>query len=155
METDKSISPSENQNELPLLTPESAAFLLKTAKWGKFLAILGFIVTFFLFLAGILMSFVLGMLPDEMIPLNMPFSPRVFSVFYIVIAGIYIVPVIFLNSFCNNAIKAIENSSTANLTVSLKNLKNLFVFVGISTIVILSFYAIILIIAGTAAIVSF
>ena len=155
METDKSISPSENQNELPLLTPESAAFLLKTAKWGKFLAILGFIVTFFLFLAGILMSFVLGMLPDEMIPLNMPFSPRVFSVFYIVIAGIYIVPVIFLNSFCNNAIKAIENSSTANLTVSLKNLKNLFVFVGISTIVILSFYTIILIIAGTAAIVSF
>jgi hypothetical protein len=155
METDKSISPSENQKELPLLTPESAAFLLKTAKWGKFLAILGFIVTFFLFLAGILMSFVLGMLPDEMIPLNMPFSPRVFSVFYIVIAGIYIVPVIFLNSFCNNAIKAIENSSTANLTVSLKNLKNLFVFVGISTIVILSFYTIILIIAGTAAIVSF
>jgi hypothetical protein len=155
METDKSISPSENQKELPLLTPESAAFLLKTAKWGKFLAILGFIVTFFLFLAGILMSFVLGMLPDEMIPLNMPFSPRVFSVIYIVIAGIYIVPVIFLNSFCNNAIKAIENSSTANLTVSLKNLKNLFVFVGISTIVILSFYAIILIIAGTAAIVSF
>jgi hypothetical protein len=155
METDKSISPSENQKELPLLTPESAAFLLKTAKWGKFLAILGFIVTFFLFIAGILMSFVLGMLPDEMIPLNMPFSPRVFSVFYIVIAGIYIVPVIFLNSFCNNAIKAIENSSTANLTVSLKNLKNLFVFVGISTIVILSFYTIILNIAGTAAIVSF
>jgi hypothetical protein len=72
-----------------------------------------------------------------------------------VIAGIYIVPVIFLNSFCNNAIKAIENSSTANLTVSLRNLKNLFVFVGISTIVILSFYTIILIIAGTAAIVSF
>jgi hypothetical protein len=155
METDKSISPSENQKELPLLMPESAAFLLKTAKWGKFLAILGFIVTFFLFIAGILMSFVLGMLPDEMIPLNMPFSPRVFSVIYIVIAGIYIVPVIFLNSFCNNAIKAIENSSTANLTVSLKNLKNLFVFVGISTIVILSFYTIILIIAGTAAIVSF
>jgi len=155
METDKSISPSENQKELPLLTPESAAFLLKTAKWGKFLAILGFIVTFFLFVAGILMSFVIGMLPDEMIPLNMPFSPRVFSVIYIVIAGIYIVPVIFLNSFCNNAIKAIENSSTANLTVSLRNLKNLFVFVGISTIVILSFYTIILIIAGTAAIVSF
>jgi len=155
METDKNNSPSENQKELPQLTPEAAAFLLKTAKWGKFLAILGFIVTGFLFLAGILMSFVIGMLPDEMIPLNMPFSPRVFSIIYIVIAGIYIIPVIFLNSFCNNTIKAIDNSSTENLTSSLKNLKNLFVFVGISTIVILSFYTIILIIAGTAAIVSF
>jgi hypothetical protein len=155
METDKSITPSENQKELPQFTPEASAFLLKTAKWGKFLAILGFIVTGFMFLAGILMSFVIGMLPDEMIPLNMPFSPRIFSVIYIVIAGIYVIPVIFLNSFCNNAIKAIENSSTENLTVSLKNLKNLFVFVGISTILILSLYTIILIIAGTAAIVSF
>lgn len=155
METDTNILPSENQKELPQMTAEATSFLLKTAKWGKFLAILGFIVTGFLFLAGILMSFVLGMLPDEMMPLDMPFSPTVFSIIYITIAGIYIIPVIFLNNFCNKAIKAIENSSTENLTASIKNLKNLFVFVGISTIVILSFYTIILIIAGTAAIVSF
>jgi len=155
METDNNISSPENQKELPQFTPEATVFLLKTAKWGKFLAILGFIVTGFLFLAGILMSFVLGMLPDEMMPLNMPFSPIVFSVIYIAIAGIYVIPVIFLNNFCNNAIKAIENSSTDNLTASIRNLKNLFVFVGISTIIILSFYTIILIIAGTAAIVSF
>ena len=155
METEKNISLSENQKELPQITAEATAFLLKTAKWGKFLAILGFIVTGFLFLAGILMSFVLGMLPDEMMPLEMPFSPTVFSVIYIAIAGIYVIPVIFLNNFCNNAIKAIENSSTDNLTASIRNLKNLFVFVGISTLVVLSFYTIILIIAGTAAIVSF
>ncbi len=155
METEKNISLSENQKELPLITTEATVFLLKTAKWGKFLAILGFIVTGFLFLAGILMSFVLGMLPDEMMPLDMPFSPTVFSVIYIAIAGIYLIPVIFLNNFCNNAIKAIENSNTDNLTASIRNLKNLFVFVGISTLVVLSFYTIILVIAGTAAIVGF
>lgn len=155
METEKNISLPENQKELPLITTEATVFLLKTAKWGKFLAILGFIVTGFLFLAGILMSFVLGMLPDEMMPLDMPFSPTVFSVIYIAIAGIYVIPVIFLNNFCNNAIKAIENSSTDNLTASIRNLKNLFVFVGISTLGVLSFYTIILVIAGTAAIVGF
>lgn len=155
METEKNISLPENQKELPLITTEATVFLLKTAKWGKFLAILGFIVTGFLFLAGILMSFVLGMLPDEMMPLDMPFSPTVFSVIYIAIAGIYVIPVIFLNNFCNNAIKAIENSSTDNLTASIRNLKNLFVFVGISTLVVLSFYTLILVIAGTAAIVGF
>jgi hypothetical protein len=155
METEKNISLPENQKELPQITAEATVFLLKTAKWGKFLAILGFIVTGFLFLAGVLMSFVLGMLPDEMMPLDMPFSPIVFSVIYIAIAGIYVIPVIFLNNFCNNAIKAIENSSTDNLTASIRNLKNLFVFVGISTLVVLSFYTIILIIAGTAAIVGF
>jgi len=155
METEKNISLPENQKELPLITTEATVFLLKTAKWGKFLAILGFIVTGFLFLAGILMSFVLGMLSDEMMPLDMPFSPTVFSVIYIAIAGIYVIPVIFLNNFCNNAIKAIENSSTDNLTTSIRNLKNLFVFVGISTLVVLSFYTLILVIAGTAAIVGF
>jgi len=155
MEANNNISSSENQRELPQFTPQATTFLLKTAKWGKFLAILGFIVSGFLFLAGILMSFVLGMLPDEMLPLDMPFSPTVFSVIYIAIAGIYVIPVVFLNNFCNNAIKAIENSSTENLTTSFRNLKNLFVFVGISTIIVLSFYTLILIIAGTAAIVGF
>jgi hypothetical protein len=41
------------------------------------------------------------------------------------------------------------------MTTSLKNLKDLFVFVGISTIVLLALYTIILIAVGTAAIFSF
>jgi len=153
MEEQPFLSENEAKDTL-LITPESIGYLLKAAKWGKFLAILGFIVTGLLVLAGILMSFVMNMVQDELLSTDMPFSPRVLSVIYIIIAGIYIVPVISLNSFCNNAIKAINLGSTAHLTTSMKSLKNLFVFVGISTIVILALYSVILIIAGTAAIVS-
>lgn len=134
------------------LTSESVGFLVTTAKWGKFLAILGFIVTGLLFVSGILMSFVLGKLQDEMVPLNMPIPPIVLSIIYILIAAIYVIPVIFLNTFCNNALKAINSYSNEYLTKSLKNLKNLFVFIGVSTVIILALYLIVLVIVGSAAI---
>ena len=141
-------------NEMPQITPESLAFLVKAAKWGKFMAILGFIVTGLLLVSGIVMSFVFNAVLDEMVPLNMPFPPVVLSVIYILIAGVYIIPVIFLNSFCNNVLKAANFSSTEHLTTSLKNLKNLFVFIGVSTVIILAIYLVALIIVGSAAVMS-
>jgi hypothetical protein len=155
MDEIKNLSSTESPAEIPQLTSESVTYLLKAAKWGKFLAILGFIITGLMVIAGIMMSFVLNMVQDEMVPLNMPFSPKLLSVFYIVIAGVYLIPVIFLNSFSNNAIKAVKRSSTENMTTSIRNLKNLFVFIGISTVVILALYIVILITIGTAALFSF
>jgi hypothetical protein len=154
MEDIKNSTLTDAPSEMPQLSAEAVTYLLKAAKWGKFMAILGFIVTGLLVVAAILMSFVLNTLSDEMVPLDMPFSSMVFSFIYIIIAGIYVIPVIFLNSFSNNAIKAVNLSSAENMTASIRNLKNLFVFIGISTVVILSLYTIVLIIAGTAAIVS-
>lgn len=155
MEDLKDLSSAEYQAGLPQLTTESISYLLKAAKWGKFLAILGFIICGLLIVGGIMMSFVLNIVSDEMVPLNMPFPPVILSVIYILIAGVYLIPVIFLNSFSNNAIKAANLPSTENMTTSIKNLKNLFVFVGVSTVVILALYTIILIVVGTAAIFSF
>jgi hypothetical protein len=155
MEDQNNLSSTVTPTEIPQLTTESVSYILKAAKWGKFLAILGFIIAGLLIAGGLLMSFVLNSLTNELVPLNMPFSPKILSFFYILIAGIYLIPVIFLNSFSNNAIKAMNRSSTENLTSSLKNLKNLFVFVGISTVVLIAFYTIILIVVGTAAIFSF
>jgi len=155
MEEQKNISSLETPAEIPQLTSKSVIYLLKAAKWGKFLAILGFIVSGLLIAGGIIMSFVLNMVSEEMFPLNMPFSPKILSLIYIIIAGIFLIPVIFLNSFSNNAIKAVNLSSTEKMTTSLKSLKNLFVFVGISTVVLLALYTIILIAVGTAAFFSF
>jgi hypothetical protein len=155
MEELKNLSSTDTQNEIPQLTSESISYLQKAARWGKFLAILGFIVSGLLIVGGIMMSFVLNSLTDELVPLNMPFSPKILSLIYIIFAGIYLIPVIFLNSFSNNVIRAVNLSSTEKMTVSFRNLKNLFVFVGISTVVILTFYTIILLIVGTAAIFSF
>ncbi len=157
MEESKNLSSIGTQIEIPQLTSESISYLLKAAKWGKFLAILGFIVSGLLILGGIAMSFVLNKVagPDELIPINTPFPPAIFSIIYIVVAIIYLIPVIFLNTFSNNAIKAVNLSSTEKMTTSLRNLKNLFVFIGVSTVVLLTIYTLTLIILGTAAIFTF
>lgn len=137
--------------ELPQLTDLSASYILTAAKWGKFLAILGFIITGLIVVASVAMSIVLNSLQTEMIPINLPFAPIVFSVLYIIFAAIYVIPVIFLNTFCNNAIKAVQQSNTENLTISFRNLKNLFVFIGIATIILLCLYTITILTIGTAA----
>jgi len=157
MEELKDLSFTNSPVEIPQLTSKSVTYLLKAAKWGKFLAILGFIVSGLLILGGIAMSFVLNKVSgtDELVPIDMPFSPVVLSIIYISIAVIYLIPVIFLNTFSNNAIKAVNLSSTEKMTTSLRNLKNLFVFIGISTVVILVIYTVTLIVVGTAAIFSF
>lgn len=155
MEESQNSSAPFSFTELPQLTPESASYLLNAAKWGKFLAILGFIVSGLLITGGLIMSFVLHSVSDEMVPLNLPFPAVLLSIMYIAIAVIYLIPVLFLNSFSNKAIKAVNLGSTENMTTSLKNLKNLFVFIGISTIAIIALYTLILIVIGSTAALSF
>jgi hypothetical protein len=157
MEESKNLSSTHSPVEIPQLTTQSVSYLLKAAKWGKFMAILGFIVSGLLILGGIAMSFVLNKVSgtDELVPIDMPLSPAVLSIIYIIIAAIYLIPVIFLNTFSNNAIKAANFSSTEKMTISLRNLKNLFVFIGISTVLLLVLYTLTLIVVGTAAIFSF
>jgi hypothetical protein len=157
MEEPKNNTTTDTPIELPQLTAESVTYLLKVAKWGKFLAILGFIVSGLLIVGGIAMSFILSKVSgsDELVPLNLPFSTVFLSIIYIIVAGIYLIPVIFLNTFSNNAIKAVNLSSTEKMTTALQNLKNLFVFIGVSTIILLALYTLTLIVVGTAAIFSF
>ena len=157
MEESKNLSSIGTQAEIPQLTAQSVSYILKAAKWGKFLAILGFIVSGLLILGGIAMSFVLNKVAgtDELIPINTPFPPAIFSVIYIVVAVIYLIPVIFLNTFSNNALKAVNLTSTEKMTISLRNLKNLFVFIGVSTVILLIIYTLTLIVLGTAAIFTF
>jgi len=150
MENQEDLKPLNIPNNLPQLTDISARYILKAAKWGKFLAILGFIVTGLIICAAIAMGFVLDSFKDEMMPLDIPFSPSVFALFYIVFAVLYVIPVIFLNSFCNNVIKAIQQSSTEFFTISLRNLKNLFMYIGISTIILLTLYTMAIIVVGAA-----
>ena len=156
MEDTNNSAVTDNNAGIPQLTSESARFLHKAAKWGKFISLLGFIMTSLMIVAGILMSLVLNSeYTNNIVPLNSPFSPNVLSIFYVSMAAIFLIPVSFLHAFSNNAIKAVNLGNTKNMTSSLRNLKNLFVFLGISILVVLVFYTLILLFAGTAAIHNF
>jgi len=141
----------QNQPNQPQLTPEAIGYLIKSAKWGKFLAILGFILTGLLVVGGVAAGAILGTVSNEFSNTNLPFSPAIFSVIYIIIAAIYIMPVIYLNSYSNQVIKAANLGDTALMTSAFNNLKKFFTFIGIATIVIMALYVVILIGVGVMA----
>ena len=152
METEINEIPTENKNEL-LVTSEIQSYLLTTSKWAIFLAILGFIGTGFMVIAGILMTLVgstisgLSKAPSNgMFPEIFPFL----GIFYIIMAGIYFFPSLYLFQFADKTKKAIEINNQELLSGGLGKLKSTFKSLGILTITF-----IVLLIIGYSALIIF
>jgi len=145
---------TQAETSSPQLTPESINHLLVAAKWGKFLAILGFIVIIFMVLAGLLISLAFSIMGDKMASLGGNYSllsSGIMSAIYIILGVIMAVPVYFLNSFSNQVSKSVRNNDTRAMTLALKRLKNLFVFTGVYTILMIAIYIIAVIAIASAA----
>jgi hypothetical protein len=134
----------ENQtNEfLPLqVDSQIKTYLSETAKWGKFLAILGFIMCGLMILAAFAMTSISGGgYPGYT---GMPMGIMVVICTFIAI--FYFFPCLFLYRFSTKAQAAVRGDSQEDLQLSFKNLKNLFKFTGILTIIVLAIYGLILI----------
>lgn len=119
-------------------------YLLETAKWGKFLAIMGYIGMGFMIIAGIFMMVGLSLLKGfsgEVAPTS------IIGLVYFVIAALYFFPVTYLYRFSTQIKEALYLKNEQSLTYGFQNLKSLFKFMGIFTIVILSIYVLAIIIA--------
>jgi hypothetical protein len=133
------------------------AHLSEAAKWGRFLAIVGFVVCGLIVLGGIIMVLSANRLQNEMS--DYPgYRRSAFSVFgaglafvYIVVAVVYFFPCLFLLRFSNAMKIALAGNDQDQLTESFKNLKVMFRYVGIILIILLSIYAFIFLIAILSA----
>lgn len=131
-----------------VITNEIRDYLYETSKWGKFLAILGYIGL------GLLILIAIGMmLGGAMIS---QFSQTKFPVgimggVYIVMAIVYYFPVSFLHKFSNRIRQGLDLNNMTDITYGFKNLKSLYKFTGIATIVVLSLYIVIFIVGIIAA----
>jgi hypothetical protein len=154
MEETTFTSTDPNQATQPQLSPEGINYLMTAAKWGKFLAILGFISIAFVLLAGLLMGVIFSLMEDKLASFGgmaTMISPKMFSVFYIIFGIIGFLPVYFLNSFSNNISRSVRNNDTHRMTIGLKRLKSLFVFIGIYTIALIALYIVLVIVITSAA----
>lgn len=118
-------------------------YLLEISKWGKFLAIVGYIgiaVLAIVAIALIVVSFITS------IKLDVGLSLGTFGVIYFALAILYYFPVKFLYKFSIQIKKGLESDNNQDITLGFENLKSLFKFTGILTIVILSIYALLLVI---------
>nr|WP_319398291.1 hypothetical protein [uncultured Carboxylicivirga sp.] len=129
-----------------LTSNEIKSYLLEASKWAKFLAIMGFIGVGFMALAGVIATIGLTIAGGASMGLSgLPVG--LIGVFYLVIALIYYFPVSYLYKFSTKTKQAIMGENSFTLTAAFSNLKSLFKFMGVFTIVILSLYILILVVA--------
>jgi hypothetical protein len=140
----------EQENLVLKVSQESVSYLKETAKWGKFLAIVGFVMSGLLIVIGFFAGTFIARMSEMSGGVPSPINPMFLSVFYVLIAAIYIIPCYYLYKFSTELKVAVANTDSDNLTEAFKNQKSLYKFFGIFTAVILGLYAIIFVIAIVA-----
>lgn len=129
----------EPEKDLLLFDDEANVYLLETAKWGKFLAIVGYVFMGILVLFGILMIFGISRI-NTLGGVRFPFG--FMSVIFLLTFVLYYFPITYLYRFSVKIKKGILSKNGSDVTAGFSNLKSMFKFMGIFTIVILSFYVI-------------
>jgi uncharacterized membrane protein YbhN (UPF0104 family) len=147
----------ENQlQESPLfglsIDPVIKSHWAETARWGRFLAIVGFVFCGLIAIVGIVMASAFSTLGtnenNDLPPAFGRTFGSAFVVVYLVVAVLYFFPCLFLLRFSNKMRTALAADNQNELTLSFQNLKVMFRYVGILTIIALSLYAIALLFGG-------
>ena len=151
------------ENNENLLTAElqvdsiAYAHLHETARWAKFLSVIGFIISVFLLLAAIFAGAFLSSFSGTggVGGINSMIGTGVLSAVYIVIAVVYFIMSLFLFRFATKMRMALQASDQDNFNVSLYNLKMVYRITGIIVIVYLALVTLALIFGiGAAAFMS-
>jgi hypothetical protein len=154
MEDSTFIQSDNHDSSQPQLTQKAIGYLVIAAKWGKFLAILGFITIAFILIAGLLMGLVFSLMKSQIASMggaSALISSKWVAIPYLIFGILGFLPVYFLNSFSNNITRSIRNNDSNAMTVAFKRLKNYFVFIGSYTIVLLAIYLIVIIVIASTA----
>ena len=120
------------------LSEKSKRFLSEAGKWGRFIAIVGFVGIGFLVIGGIFAGAIFANIPGyEEIPGGL------FSAIYILLAILYFFPVLYLYRFSTKIRQALNSDDESVLEYALENLKSHYKFIGILIIVMLALYSLI------------
>ena len=123
------------------LTPLAKDYIMESAKWAKFISIVGFVFiglfVIFAFFAGTLFS----SLPVGEVAGVYESMGGLLTAMYLFIAAIYFFPTFFLFRFASKTIVAIQNYDSGLLTEGLGNLKSSFKSMGIILLIVLGLYA--------------
>jgi len=139
----------QNESTLFKLEVEGAStqFLAETARWCKFLSIVGFIMCGLLVILALFMGTLMGTAFSQFEGSGLlGGGMSIFvTVLYLAFALLYFFPCLYLFRFSDKMKRALVESNQVEMTSAFENLKSCFKFMGIMTIVLLSFYALALI----------
>lgn len=129
-----------------IVSEQIKEYVKETAKWGTFLAILGYISIGIIALISFVLM-VVGSVSSSLHQNSVFGKHKSFFIIYLILAILYMFPTTFLYRFSDKAKDAIRFNDQNILTSTFKNLKSMFQFTGIMAIVIMSLYILILIFA--------
>ena len=149
-ETNEDVSTSFPENPL-VVTEDIRSYMYDTAKWTKFLAIVGFVFSALVAMAALGAGAFITLL-NKMNPGNSfgALGTGFFTVYLLLMGLLYFYPSLLLFKHANAAKKAILYGDQENLSIAMRNMKSFFKFWGVLMIVILGLYAMIFLV-GIAA----
>lgn len=132
MENTEIVTP---QTETFTVNREIKMYLDETAKWGNVLAIVGYVAVGMMALASLVM-----IVAFSFIDMKTTFPLWILGIVYLLLAGIYYIPVTYLYRFSAQIKLAVHRNDENLYTTGFANLKSLFKFFGIFTFVMLGLY---------------
>ena len=149
----------QNQSLFGLnIDPATKNHLSEAARWAKFLAIVGFVVCGLILIIGIFAGTIFENMPasrferfDSGAEMNTRGLGAAAAVMYALVALLYFFPCLFLFNFASKMKIALISNDQDSLSASFQNLKKTFRYVGVLTIIVISLYVIVLMIALAAA----
>lgn len=116
------------------ITNQIKEHFITAGKWCRFLAIITFIFTGFMIIGAfgiIIMAAAIPFGAEQMIGMG---------VAYLVMGGLFIFPGLYLWNYGSKIIVAMQRTNQSEFGRAIQNMKSLFKFTGIYTIVIISLY---------------
>ncbi|MES2554897.1 MAG: DUF5362 family protein [Bacteroidota bacterium] len=113
--------------------------LTTAAKWGKFLAIIGFVVIGLMFIAALAMLISASTMPSFI-------SGQFFLMgfIYLVMTVIFVFPTLYLLRFSNSTQIGLRSEKQVDFEYGIENLRSLFKFMGIYTIIVFGLYILVI-----------
>lgn len=134
------------------LNSRAIAYLREAAKWGKFIAILGFVMIGIFVIFAVFMGAIFGS-TSALAGMDTgmgAMSGGMITGTYLIMALLYFFPTLYLYRFSVRTAAAIGNKDSELFSDGIGQLKSLFKFMGILAIITIGMYVIVLIFAAIA-----
>jgi hypothetical protein len=137
--------PQEQDEVFLTVTEDIRSYIYETAKWSKFLSIVGFVVTGIMILFSFSAEALISTMNGKVGAANNPWAALgggFLTVVFLLSALLYFYPSLLMFKYANSAKQAVLYGDQPALSEAMSKMKSFFKFWGIITITILGLYII-------------
>lgn len=135
-----------------LVTEDIRSYIYETAKWTKFLSIVGFIITGLMVMVAFSANAIMQSMSE--IPAYQGLAGMgsgIITFFYLLIALVYFYPSYLMYKFSSSAKTAVLYGSQESFSLAMSKMKSIFKFWAILTIIIIVMYVFMIVLVGIGA----